>query len=89
MIETLNTRSEQSRHLVCSLTRKKQVMVKCIKTTYTDGSRNPHFDDDEREETFVKQKGLVTGLKPSKSSLGPFIFNKTQTSRINGAFRLK
>lgn len=68
MIERLNTRSEQSRHLVCSLTRKKQVMVKCIKTNYTDGSRNPHFDDDdhEREETFVKEKGLVTGLKPSK-----------------------
>ena len=43
-------------------------MVKCIKTNYTDGSRNPHFDEDEdeREETFVKEKGLVTGLKPSK-----------------------
>ena len=66
MIETLSTRSEQSRHLVCSLTRKKQVTVKCIKTNYTDGSRNPHFDDDddEGEETFVNQKGLVTGLKP-------------------------
>ena len=43
------------------------MMVKCIKTNYADGSRNPHFDDDdEREEKFVKEKGLVTGLKPSK-----------------------
>lgn len=55
--------------MVCSLTRKKQVTVKCIKTNYTDGSRNSHFDDDdEGEETFVNQKGLVSGLKTLKKA---------------------
>ena len=30
-----------------------------------DHATRPHFDDDdEGEETFVNQKGLVSGLKP-------------------------
>jgi len=41
MTKTLKTRSEQSRHLVCSLTRKKQM---CTKINYTDGSRHHDFD---------------------------------------------
>ena len=58
-----------------------QVTVKCIKTNYTYRSRNPPFDDDddEGEETFVNQKGLLIALKPSKKLIRAIYERKIKT----------